>query len=557
MLRSIFTKSLRDYRWAILGWGIGLGLIVYAQYATYSQLYGGPDAVALLQQLAAQFRFFGDAIALNTPGGYAQFRGMGVVPVFLGIWTVLAGARMTRGEEERGALDILLATPQSRARVLRQKTLALAAATSLIGLLIALWILAGMASAKVTVDPVAALLAGLNVGLISFLFGMLALLLAQFMGRGAAAGWTGGLMAFFYVLDGAGRVANLSGGIRRLSPFYYYQLSKPLVASYGTNWGALAVLAVLGAVGFALALPLFLRRDIGRTVQADVLGGRRAQQPASVRSSAQVLAGAQRDVWVRDVGLQALRRQGPAMFWWVVALAVVSGFLVNVAKSAETQLAESLGGSQLFKELFGGTNIGTNNGFLSVIVFGFMPLVVAIFAGMIANRWATDLDSGRLELVLSTPVPRWRVVLERYGAVLAAAVAAPLFIWLGILLFAQASSFSVDVGRVAVASFGMLPLELITVSLVYALAGLMAPGAIMGVMSAFLGISFLGEILKTLLKLPDWVLNLSIFHQYGNPLLDGLNWGAFVGMLGVAAVLLLLSLWQFSARDVDRGEVES
>jgi ABC-2 type transport system permease protein len=260
-------------------------------------------------------------------------------------------------------------------------------------------------------------------------------------------------------------------------------------------------------------------------------------------------------VFVRGVGLQALRRQGAAMAWWVVALAFVSGFLVTAAKTAETQLAESLGSSPFFKELFGGTNIGTNNGFLAVIVFFFMPLVVAIFAGMIANRWATDLDNGRLELVLSAPRSRWRVILERYGAVLAAAVAAPLGIWLGILLCAQAIGFSLDAGRVALASLGMLPLELITASLVYALAGLMPPGAIMGIMSVFLGISFLAEILKALLKLPDWVLNLSIFHQYGNPILDGLNWQTFAGMLLIAAALLALGVWQFSMRDVDRGVI--
>jgi ABC-2 type transport system permease protein len=553
MFRTIFTKSLRDYRWAILGWGLGLGFVVYVQYATYSQAFGGASGVAALQQLAAQFRFFGDPIRLDTPGGYTQFRTMGVVPVLLGIWTVLAGARMTRGEEERGAMDILLSTPQARARLLLEKTLALAAATGLIVLLIALWILAGMASAKVTMDLGGALLAGLDVALAAFVFGMLALLLAQFLERGAAAGWAGGLMAFFYVLDGAGRAANVSGGIRRLSPFYYYGLSKPLVASYGTNGGALVVLLVLGVVGFALAVPLFVGRDIGRSVLADALGARRAQRPAAARSSEQVLAGAQRDVWVRGVGLQALRRQGTTMFWWVVALAVASGFLVYVARTSEAQLAKSLGGSPFFKNLFGGTNIGTNSGFLAVIVFGFMPLVVTIFAGMIANRWSTDLDTGQLELVLSTPQSRWRVILERYGAVLVAVVAAPLFIWLAILLFAQASSFSVDPGGIAVASLGMLPLELVTASLVYALAGLIPPGAVIGIMSAFLGVSFLADLLKTLLKLPDWVVNLSIFHQYGNPLLDGLNGGAFVGMLLVALALLAVGGWQFSARDVEVG----
>jgi putative exporter of polyketide antibiotics len=106
---------------------------------------------------------------------------------------------------------------------------------------------------------------------------------------------------------------------------------------------------------------------------------------------------------------------------------------------------------------------------------------------------------------------------------------------------------------VAVASIGILPLELITASLVFALAGLIPPGAVIGIMSAFLGLSFVAELLKTPLKLPDWVAGLSIYQQYGSPVLDGLNWGAFVGMLIIALALLAVGVWQFSARDVERG----
>lgn len=557
MFRTILTKSLRDYRWAILSWGIGLGVIVYAQYATYAQLYNTPNAAATLLQLGQQFRFFGEPIRLDTPGGYAQFRAMGVVPVLLGIWAVLAGARMLRGDEEHGSLDILLATPQSRLRALAEKAVALAAATGLIAALLGVWILLGMKAAKVNVDVGGAFLAAGNAGLTALVFATLALLLAQFMSRGAAAGWAGGLMALFYVVDGTGRTIEGGETVRRFSPFFYYQLSKPLVPSYGTNWGAVAVLLALCVIGVGLTVPLFLRRDLGRTALADVTWGGRGAAQAHPRSSQQAIAAAARAVSLRGVGIQALRRQGAMIFWWVAALAFVSGYLVLIAKSTEKELQKALGSSPLVQALFSGGNLGTNNGFLSVIIFTFLPVVVSVFAGMIAYRWATDLDNGRLELVLSTPPSRWRVILERYGAVLVAAVGMVLGVWLAIMLFAQASGFTVDAGRVAAASFSMLPLELITASLVFALAGLLPPGAVIGIMSAFLGVSFLAQVLKTLLNLPDWVLRLSIFHQIGNPIVDGLSWEPFVVMLLIALALLAIGGWQFSTRDVDRGAVES
>jgi ABC-2 type transport system permease protein len=559
MFRSVFTKSLRDYRWGILGWGLGVGLLLFAYYGQVSKALAGLSPSALYQ-LAASADFFGEVSKnwIGTPGGYVTFKIMGTVPVVLGIWTLLAGARMTRGDEERGAMDIVLSTPKSRLSVLGQKVLALATAAGIVSVLMGLLTMAGMPSAKVTVDPGAALLAGINGGLGAFVFGALALFLAQFMSRGAAAGLTGGLMAFFFVLDGTGRAIPADAGIRWFSPIYYYDLNTPLVPGYTPNWGAYAVLIALSLVLVGASLPLFVRRDVGRSVLADVLSGPKrveAAQPAG-----QVLAGVERDVWLRGIGPQAFRRQATESFWWIFALALVTGFFVFYTKSFEQSFGKLLQGNSnnslngIIGKLFNGADITTNAGFLSVLVFSyFMLLLVPVFTGILAYHWATDLDHGRLELTLSTPKPRGRVVLERYAAVLAVAVIATVVVWLTVVVCAQLSGLAYDGGRVAEASFGLLPLALITASLVYALAGLVAPGAVIGILAAFVAISYLAELLQSVLNLPSWVLNLSMYHQYGAPVLNGLNWGAFFGMLGVAAVLLALGVWQFTARDVEVG----
>lgn len=549
MFRSIFTKSLRDYRWAILGWGLGLGVVVFAQYATFKSTFNGTSA-AQIQQLVNQFQFFGPAVKVGTPGGFVTFKVMGLLPAILGIWTLLAGARMIRGEEERGTLDIVLSTSQSRLAVLTQKILALTVAVALIAVIISFWTIVGMASAKVTVDPAGALLAQMNVGVLALFFGLLALLLAQFMGRSAAAGWAGGAMAVAYVVDGTGRAVSGSAALRPISPFYYYNQNLPLVPGYVVHWSAFIVLVALCALAVAVTIPLFRRRDVGRTVLADAMVRRDHVRPAG-----QVIAAEAGDVWTYSVGLQAIRRQANATIWWIVGLAVFAGYLVTVAKSSERQLQQLIGSSEFVKQLYSGTNIGTNSGFLSVLVFGYLPLLVSIFAGIMAARWAGDLDTGRLELVLGTPQPRPRVILQRYGAVLVAALITISGVWLAIVLFARGIGFGVDVGRVAEASVGMLPLALVTASLVFALAGRVPHAAVIGIMAVFLGVSYLADLMRTLLSLPAWVVNLSIFHQYGTPILTGLDWGAFAWMLAIAAAVLALGTWQFSVRDVNLGAV--
>jgi ABC-2 type transport system permease protein len=554
MFRNVVTKSLRDYRWAILGWGLGMGFLVYAVYVSFTQLLGtsalsGPA----LQQLANQFRFFAEPIALNTAGGYVTFKYGGLLPLAVGIWSILAGARMVRGEEERGSMDLLLATPQSRAKLIGQKIGALVVAVFLIGLLIALLTIGGMAGAKTTVMPGSALLYGFDIGLTALVFGLFALVLSQFMTRAAAASWAGGLMAFTWFLDGTGRAVNGLSGLQRVSPFFYYQLSKPLIASYGTNSGALLVLAVLCLLCIVVAVPLFARRDVGRTVFADLTAGRVDHSATSAQRAERALAAAQRGASLRGVGIQALARARGTIGWWVVSLFLFTGFLVIVTRSIIGQIQQLLGNNSSITKLLGGHDLATNAGFLAGVLFLYLPLLVALFAGLIAYRWPTDLADGRLELVLSTPEPRSRALLERFGAVVVAAVAAIVSIWLAILLGADVSSLSLDFGHVTQSALGLLPLELVTAALVYALAGVFRSGLVLTILAIFLAISFLVDLLLSILNLPSWLAQLSIFHQYGSPITDGLSWGAFFGMLAVAAVLLGLGLVEFVRGDVERG----
>ena len=96
MFRTVLTKTLRDYRWAILGWGIGMGFLVYAVFAAFTQLNASALSSASLTQLADQFRFFSEPIQLGTAGGYVTFKYGGLLQLFIVILTILACDRMVR-----------------------------------------------------------------------------------------------------------------------------------------------------------------------------------------------------------------------------------------------------------------------------------------------------------------------------------------------------------------------------------------------------------------------------------------------------------------------------
>src|SRR5260370_15280461 len=108
---------------------------------------------------------------------------------------------------------------------------------------------------------------GLNLSLIGGVFGGIGLLVSQFtQERRTAAGITSGLLLISIVLDAMHRVAPSTLWLSRLSPVYYYNLSKPLVPGYGADVMGLLVIVGLSFRLSGLAVWLFVRRDVGAVV---------------------------------------------------------------------------------------------------------------------------------------------------------------------------------------------------------------------------------------------------------------------------------------------------
>jgi ABC-2 type transport system permease protein len=542
MFRSIWSKSLRDYRVAILGWGIGLGLLMAVGFATAT-----PIVIAGFASLAQLLRFLGDAYAMQTPEGYITFRYLGtVVPLMLSFWLILAGARLVRGEEERGTMDVLLATPQPRARLLLEKVAALFIASLLIAVLFALGAVAGEARLGGHVDVVRALLAGLNVSLLAFFFGMVGLLLSQWTtSRGAAAGGASGLLLLALLLDITGREVNGSW-VQYLSPFYYYNLNRPLIPSFNGQPVAALLLVGLCVLCVGTSLVLFARRDIGRPA----FSWRRL--PANGNHQVmRSLNRAERAISTRAVSLHTLFAQGWFSFWWLFGMVVFCAYCALLTPSIQKPFYKIVQETPWLAQLFFDTPTNTNAALLGTILFSFMPALVVIFALTLALSWSADLENGRLELIFATPKSRSRILLERFGANVLVVLLAPVLTWLALLIGAQLANLNVDQGRVMAASFSMLPPALITIGLVYALAGHLRYAAVLGILTAYLALAFLEETLEGAIQMPSWVMSLSIFHLYGNPIFLGMNWGNFLGMSGVAIVLLVMSLVQFRAADIE------
>ncbi|HXI95670.1 MAG TPA: ABC transporter permease subunit [Candidatus Acidoferrum sp.] len=544
MLRSIYLKTLRDYRVAILGWGIGIGLVVISPMASVAALVTTPQAREQLVGLAASFAWNADPIAVDTIGGYATFK-IGFFVFLIAIWPLLAGSRMLRGEEERGSMDVILSLPRPRLNVAIEKLAAMWTALLLMGVLIGLLAFAGGAKFGANFGLGGGLLYGLNLALICAVFGSLALLISQFtQERGPAAGSTAGLLLFFIVLDMVHRVVPNTEWISRLSPIYYYNLSKPLIPSYGTNGGAMIVQLALAALLGGVAIWLFVRRDVGGTVPLP----RWLRLPERQASRALPVGDwSLGSVYARSMGMIAM----PTL-WWTLVIAAFAAFLVYAVQLLETKMSALLAGSPAFTTLIknlGGGDSSVNAGLLSAMFF-FLPVLLMAFAVTQVNGWSADEQDGRLELVLAAPQSRIAVLLGRFAALATATIAIAVVTLLACFASAAASGLTLDAGNLAAAILGMIPLGLLVAAIGYLASGWLATAADTGLLSFVLAAWFFISFIGPELKLPDATLRLSAFYYYGTPLLHGLQPASVLGVLAVAAVALVLGTMRFARKDI-------
>lgn len=440
-------------------------------------------------------------------------------------------------------MDALLSLPRGRLRVALEKLAAMWTALVAMGVLVGLLTFAAGAGVKADFGFGDAMLFGLNLTLACGVFGSIALLISQFtQNAGAAAGATGGLLVLSIMLDMVHRVYSGAEWISRLSPVYYYNLSKPIIPSYGTNAGALLVLLAMSVILSGAGVWLFVSRDVGATVS----WLRLPERSVSPERALPVNAWSLRSVYTRGLATVA----APTL-WWTVGIAGFSAFMVAIAQQTASQLESFFKSSPAFAKII--ASVGGKAAFdaqLLSFLFVYLPVLLMAYAVTQASRWASDEENGRQELVLATPQSRLTVVLARYGAVATGTVFIGVITLVATSLAAAASGLKIDGGNLIVASLGIIPMGLLMAALGYMFSGWLRTAVDTGLLSfllvAWVAITFVGPDLNW----PSAVLHLSPLYYYGTPIVNGLPVGNVIGVLVVAAVALAIGTARFMRKDI-------
>ena len=260
----VFAKTLRDQRRALIGWGLGMALLVVLYASFYPSIKGNAEQLnQYMESLPEALRnLIGRSGSITSSTGYLQSEIFSIMgPLLLMILAIGTGARAIAGEEEAGSLDLLLVNPITRRRVVAEKFWAMVVAT--VGVGVVMWVAIVLVGPPFGLHVSLVNLAAAVIGavLVAIGFGTWALALGCWLGkRGLAIAVVTSVAVVTYLFHVLAPSVDAVRSLRMLSPFYYYIANDPLRS--GLDAVHVVVLLGIAAVGLVVALVAFERRDL-------------------------------------------------------------------------------------------------------------------------------------------------------------------------------------------------------------------------------------------------------------------------------------------------------
>ena len=264
MIPTVFRKTMWDRRKSILWWCLGLigmTLLTMASYPTvldqrdtYESLLEGAEGVAAIFGFEAVSELF-DPAGYMVSNLYAQ-----TLLIVLMVFTIGIGAGSIAGEEGRRTMDLLLAQPVKRSRVVLDVVAAMVVLTLAIAAAVMVAELATNNVFQLDLSVVGYLAAKVGVALLALIFGVLALAVGAVSGkRGYAIGISAAVAVLLFILFGLSTSVSFLEWTEPFNPITWFIGSRPLTDGFSLDFGWM-VLTIVVFTG--IAVWGFERRDV-------------------------------------------------------------------------------------------------------------------------------------------------------------------------------------------------------------------------------------------------------------------------------------------------------
>lgn len=524
-LGSVYAKSLRDSRLSFIIVNLLIGGLMFIAGAGVGKVYTTPGSRQGLARLAAELTnaspmlagLIGNPVNVGTVGGYVNWK-YGPVFIYVAcIWSIIALSGMLAGEARRGSLDLIAATPLSRRRLAVEKVAAHLTAMTVTVLIatLAAWLMAS-AFGTLAGDRIpfpAALDYGIWLGLMALACGSVAFVLAPFLGRSGSAGVAGLIFIAGYLLNGYKAAIPALGGVAHATWFDWTANNIPLAGRY--DWASMIPVALLIAVLLALGVEAFARRDLGETASLE---------PPPLPG---VLVG------LGDPVRRSFGDRLPSAAAWGLGLGFFGLVMAAASRAAATALAGLPADTlKVFRTLLPGYTVTTAGGFLQLVFVEIGFILVGFAAAMLVSGWASDETSGRLEMLLSTPLSRWRWALSSAAGVFLAVAVMTVLLAAGIGIGARAAGSDVGTPMAGTIVLGLYAAAVAGFG--FAAGGVLRTSVAGPVASLVVVVTFLIGLVGPALTLPGWVTNLALTQHLGKPMIGSWDTAGIIACLVIA-----------------------
>ena len=534
---SIFAKTVRDSRRATIVTAGLLALVFLGVSKAIVTEFNTPQSRAEMEALVAAVPpilqgLAGKVVNVGTLGGYLQYKYGVFFPLVVSMWSILALSGTLAGEAARGSLEFVAAAPRSRWRVAIEKLfghvlmLGLAMLVAFVSIAYA-----GYAYPVLPGDEISVLQAfaySVWMGLIALVGGALAFALAPFVGRGAAAGIAGFVTFAGFILNGYQQPVPELAPFANLTWWGWTQNHVALGGQY--DWPSVALVAVVTVILLGIGVAAFARRDIGVT----------STLPTPSMPRALLGLGG-------PVG-RAISLNLASAIAWGAGIGFFGLALGGAAKSFMDQLGDSPQFVELLSTVFPNVDYASAGGFLQLLFVEFGVILAGLAAATFVSGWASDETSGRLEMVLASPLSRGRWASAGGIGMLA-----------NVAVFVALTAAGIGIGVATTESDVVTPLvgSLVLGLYAAALTGIgLAVGGIFGTRFAatfvviVVVVTWFIQLLGPLLNLPDVLRQVALTSHYGQPMVGVWDPVGIVVSLLLAVGGVAIGAWGFARRDL-------
>jgi ABC-2 type transport system permease protein len=238
----------------------------------------------------------------------------------------------------------------------------------------------------------------------------------------------------------------------------------------------------------------------------------------------------------------------PSALAWGAGVGLFGLVFGGAAGPFMEQLRDSPQFIQLLETVFPGIDYASAGGFLQLLFVELGVVLAGLAAATFVSGWASDETSGRLEMVLATPLERIRWALAGGVGML---VNVGVFVALTMLgVGIGVSTAGSDVATPVLGSLALGAYAAALVGIGLAIGGLFGTRFAATFVVLFTIVTWSVQVVGGLLNLPDIVQELALTSHYGQPMVGVWDPVGIVASIALALGGIAVGAWGFAQRDL-------